>query len=87
MPTVFVVEDRQMEAEWIVEQIKHELKYGTSPEDICVLSRTSTPLGFVEGLLNKEKISYIKYGGRKFFEMNHIKDIMSFLRISVNSTH
>lgn len=85
MPTVVMVEDRQMEAEWIVEQIKHELKYGTAPEDICVLSRTSTPLGFVEGLLNKEKIPYIKYGGRKFFEMNHIKDIMSFLRISVNS--
>lgn len=84
MPQVVRSYDTTEEARFIKIKIKEQLKKGVKPNDICVLFRSSRSSNILEGILNQEKIPYVKYGGKKFFELEYVKDILSFFRIYVN---
>ena len=49
-----------------------------------VLSRSSYYLKSLEAVFIEKKIPYRKFGGRKFMESAHIKDVFSALRIVNN---
>lgn len=53
-------------------------------DEIAVLFRAGYQSYHVEVELNKIGLSFRKYGGIKFSEAAHIKDILSFLRVSQN---
>lgn len=57
---------------------------GYDLEDIAVLARTSNELNLLESCFVRDKIPYQKYGGIKFFEKAHIKDVMAFLKVLSN---
>ena len=72
------------EAEEIVRTIQ-ELKRNLIPlNEICVLFRNSYQCAYLESLILQNKIPYVKYGGTKFFDLEHIKDILAYLKILLN---
>lgn len=72
------------QAKFIVKTILELRDKGIKLNDIAVLFRSSFHSNELEIELNSRNIPYIKYGGLKFIETAHIKDIISFLRISKN---
>lgn len=86
LPTLHIFDDSKDEARHIAESIANNLDEGTSPSEIAVLYRSNFQSAYLELELSKHGVKYIKLGGRKFFEQSHIKDIISFLKISNGMT-
>ena len=81
---VYKLANDRYEIKFIVKKIKEFIKEGFKPADISILIRMSyLSRGFEEELL-KENISYQIVGGLKFYERAEIKDILAYLRFSIN---
>jgi DNA helicase-2/ATP-dependent DNA helicase PcrA len=68
----------------LVRRIKELLLQGSRPEDIAVLFRAGRDSFDLEGELKAERIPFVKYGGIRFVELAHIKDVMCHLRVVGN---
>jgi len=55
-------------------------------KDIAVLFRSGWHSNDLEIELASRNIPFVKYGGQKFVEAAHIKDILSYLRIAYNAS-
>lgn len=84
-PMVLKTWNQMEEADYIVESIKNYISMNIPLKEICVLSRSSQALCYIEMLLNKEQIPFQKYGGVKFFDKDHIQDILAFMKITMNN--
>ncbi len=56
----------------------------TELNDIAVLFRNGRDSFNLEIELNKKNIPFVKYGGQKFTEAAHIKDVLAHVRVLVN---
>lgn len=83
-PALICAKDTQMEADFICQKILELLDEGISLSDICVLARNARMSYNLEIELSKRAIPYQKFGGPKFMETAHIKDIVAHLRVLVN---
>ncbi|MDR1487869.1 MAG: ATP-dependent helicase [Deltaproteobacteria bacterium] len=83
-PVLSMTGDLQHEGQELVERILRLRQKGVELKDIAVLFRAGSHSFELEGQLTKHRIPYVKYGGRKFLEMSHIKDFLCFLRLSIN---
>lgn len=61
-----------------------ELQKKHGPEEVAVLFRAGYQSYGLEVALKRLGVSYKKYGGLKFNEAAHIKDVLSFLRLIEN---
>jgi DNA helicase-2/ATP-dependent DNA helicase PcrA len=68
----------------IYAQIKNWTRKGYQLGDIAILARTTGAFSLLETNLIRDKVNYQKYGGLKFLERSHIKDIMAFLKVLSN---
>ncbi len=84
LPKVYCVNDTKTEAEFVLNRIKAKHAEGVQYNDICVLYRNSFQSYELEVLLNKEGLDFEKYGGIRFLDRAHIKDILAFLKIYSN---
>lgn len=73
------------QTDYIIEQLQTHLKAGTKPQELCILVKYGFHALAIEARLLSNRIPYIKYGGLKFLEKSHIKDVLCFLRYAVNS--
>jgi DNA helicase-2/ATP-dependent DNA helicase PcrA len=80
-PKLIVKDDCYDEADYIIKKIS-ESEYDLS--DIAIICRSATQSYILEQKLNMLGIPYNKFGGLKFMEKVVIKDILAFLRLSVN---
>jgi DNA helicase-2/ATP-dependent DNA helicase PcrA len=71
-------------AEYVAEKIKEFYNDGTAFKDQAVLFRSGRIANFLQVELNKRNIPYQIFGGRKFNETAHVKDILSYLKIILN---
>lgn len=71
-------------AEFVLNRIKAKHAEGIPYNDICVLYRNSFQSYELEVLLNKAGLDFEKYGGIRFLDRAHIKDVLAFLRIYTN---
>lgn len=78
------VEDDQAQALYIVEQILAAREQGTALRRQAVLMRTSHHSDGLELELVRRNIPYVKYGGLKFLEAAHVKDVLAVLRWADN---
>ena len=62
-------------------QMNHQL----NPDSFCVLYRTNSQSRAIEDALRKKGIDYTIYGGISFYQRKEIKDILSYLRILINT--
>jgi len=72
------------EASWVARQTKHYIDQGTDPRDIAVLFRTNFQSRLLEEAFLQKMLPY-QVVGTKFFERKEIKDIMAYLRASLNT--
>ena len=83
-PALICARNTQMEADFICQRILELLDEDVSLSDICVLARNARMSYSLEIELSKRAIPYRKFGGPKFMETAHIKDVISHLRVLVN---
>ncbi|HKE93736.1 MAG TPA: ATP-dependent helicase [Povalibacter sp.] len=79
-PCYVTVEDDQTQALYIVEQILAAREQGTALRQQAVLMRSSHHSDVLELELIRRNIPYVKYGGLKFLEAAHVKDVLAVLR-------
>ena len=72
------------QSRFIVDKIMALADQGIPFSDIAVLFRAGFHAFDLEVELTREGISYVKYGGFKFMESAHIKDMLAYLRILCN---
>ena len=84
MPALICAKDTQMEADFICQRILELLDEDIELSDICVLARNSRMSFNLEIELSKRGIPFQKFGGPKFMETAHIKDIVAHLRVILN---
>ncbi len=84
VPALICAKNTQMEADFICQRILELLDEDVNLSDICVLARNARMSYALEIELSKRAIPYQKFGGPKFMETAHIKDIVSHLRVIIN---
>jgi len=83
-PRYVTVEDGDAEAEYVVESILANRELGTQLKEQAVLFRGSHHSDRLELELVRRNIPYVKYGGLKFLEAAHVKDLLSLLKWAEN---
>jgi DNA helicase-2/ATP-dependent DNA helicase PcrA len=83
-PFYVALDDAQAQAEYICGKILHTREVGGSLKRHAILFRSSHHSDVLEVELTKKNIPFVKYGGLKFLEAAHVKDIMSVLRWADN---
>ncbi len=84
VPALICAKNTQMEADFICQRILELLDEDISLSDICVLARNARMSYALEIELSKRAIPYQKFGGPKFMETAHVKDIIAHLRVIIN---
>jgi len=84
VPALICAKNTQMEADFICQRILELLDEDISLSDICVLTRNARMSYSLEIELSKRAIPFQKFGGSKFMETAHIKDIVAHLRVLIN---
>ncbi len=83
-PSLLFFKDAHEEAEWVAERIKIQRDEGIPLGQQCVLFRSqylSIPL---QAELSRRNIPFEVFGGLKFYETAHVKDVMSHLKVIAN---
>lgn len=83
-PILVTCQDEDEQAAYLVRQILEQREAGTDLRRQAVLFRTSHHSMTLEAELARCNIPFVKYGGLKFIEAAHIKDLLSFLRLAEN---
>ena len=79
-PWLIRPEDESGQSEFICEKIKELQLKGVPLKEIAVLFRASYHSFDLEVALTRLGISFVKYGGFKFIESAHVKDVLAHLR-------
>lgn len=73
-----------LEAKWIVDEIKSVLAKGEKPENIAILTRASHALNLIENKMTFAGIPYVLSGGRRFQDKAEVRDAMAYMRLASN---
>ena len=74
------------ESNFIVEKIQEHISSGGKRSDIALLYRSNFLSRRLEEELNSRSIPYRIFGGFRFFERAEVKDVIAYLRITVNTS-
>jgi DNA helicase-2/ATP-dependent DNA helicase PcrA len=83
-PELVSVRDEADQARYVVERILENREVGTSLKQQAVLFRTSHHSGPLEIELTRRNIPFVKFGGLKFLDTAHVKDLLGVLRFVEN---
>jgi DNA helicase-2/ATP-dependent DNA helicase PcrA len=83
-PLYVALDDAQAQAEYIAGKILQTREVGGSLRRHAVLFRSAHHSDVLEVEFLKRNIPFVKYGGLKFLEAAHVKDLMSVLRFADN---
>ncbi len=84
LPQLVVAENENMQSRFVVQKILELREQGIPLEEMAILFRSSFLSFDLEIELNKANISFRKFGGFKFIETAHVKDMISYLRVLDN---
>jgi DNA helicase-2/ATP-dependent DNA helicase PcrA len=84
MPWLVTTQDEQQQTRFVVERILELHEEGTPLREMAVLFRAGYMSADLEIELTSRKIPFEKWGGLKFLEAAHVKDVLAFLRILEN---
>lgn len=74
------------QSRFVVQCIRELHDHGIALREIAVLFRAGFHSFDLESELTRSNIAFVKYGGFKFLESLHIKDVLAHLRIVANAT-
>jgi DNA helicase-2/ATP-dependent DNA helicase PcrA len=81
---VRAVMDEREEADHVLRGIQAELARGTKADSMAIFYRVHAQSRTLEEALRRGNVPYQIIGGMKFFERAEVKDLLSYLRLSVN---
>ena len=84
IPVFIDCPDENSQSVFVAEKILELREAGVVLKDMAVLFRSGWHSNDLEIELASRNIPFAKYGGQKFVEAAHIKDLVSFLRIAYN---
>jgi DNA helicase II / ATP-dependent DNA helicase PcrA len=84
LPHLVTCQDESDQAEFLIREILRRREEGLDLRRQAVLYRTSHHSVLLEGELTRRNIPYVKFGGLKFLEAAHIKDLLAVLRLAEN---
>src|SRR5205823_9462571 len=80
LPRLVTVKDEADQACYVSERILVHRENGIALKSQAVLFRTSSHSALLELELGRRNIPFVKYGGLKFLDAAHVKDVLSLLR-------
>ncbi|CZT36677.1 ATP-dependent helicase [Rhizobium sp. 9140] len=83
-PKLVTVKDETDQAAYIVEQVLANRETGMTLKQQAVLFRSSNHSGPLEVELTRRNIPFVKFGGLKFLDSAHVKDMLAVLRFAQN---
>jgi len=84
LPQLIVASDEHTQSKFVVQKILELRESGIPLEEIAILFRSSFLSFDLEIELTKANIPFVKYGGYKFIETAHVKDVIAYLRVLEN---
>ncbi|MFZ1281228.1 MAG: ATP-dependent helicase, partial [Ignavibacteriaceae bacterium] len=84
LPNIVAASTENLQSIFIIEKILDLREEGVALKDIAVLFRSSFFSFDLELEFAKANVPFQKFGGMKFVETAHVKDVMAFLRIAIN---
>ena len=79
-----MVPDETDQARWVASRILEHREAGLALKSQAVLFRTSSHSAALELELTRRQIPFVKFGGLKFLEAAHVKDMLAILRFAQN---
>ncbi|GAC1483628.1 MAG: ATP-dependent helicase [Gemmatimonadaceae bacterium] len=83
-PWLVAARDEEQQTKFVVDRILELHEEGTPLAEIAVLFRAGYMSADLEIELTNRKVPFEKWGGLKFLEAAHVKDVLAFLRILEN---
>jgi DNA helicase-2/ATP-dependent DNA helicase PcrA len=84
LPELVSLRDEADQARYVVEQVLENREGGMALKQQAVLFRTSSHSGPLEIELTRRNIPFVKFGGLKFLDTAHVKDLLALLRFVEN---
>ncbi len=81
---IVLVPDEAEQARWVAGQVLQQREAGTRLTAQAVLFRASNHSAALELELARRNIPFVKFGGLKFLEAAHVKDLLAVLRFAQN---
>ncbi len=83
-PRIHTVQDDAAQAHGVADAVLQQRETGLALKRQAVLFRTSTHSAALELELVRRNVPFVKYGGLKFMEAAHVKDVLGVLRWADN---
>ncbi len=83
-PLLMTVRDETEQANYVCDKVLEEREAGTTLKQQAVLFRASHHSGPLEVELTRRNIPFVKFGGLKFLDSAHVKDVLAVLRFAEN---
>ena len=84
-PELIFCRDESAQATEVCERVLAARERGMELREQAVLSRTSHDTGLLELELTRRRVPYVKYGGLRYLEAAHVKDLIALLRLADNA--
>ena len=83
-PQLVLVQGEAEQAQWVTDRVLQQREEGLSLQSQAVLFRTASHSAALELELARRNIPFVKFGGLKFLEAAHVKDLLALLRFAQN---
>ena len=83
-PALVITADEADQARYVVERVLQNRETGVALKQQAVLFRAAHHSGQLEIELTRRNIPFVKYGGLKFLDTAHVKDVLALLRFAEN---
>ncbi len=84
LPQLVIAENENLQSRFVVQKVLELREQGIPLEEMAVLFRSSFHSFDLEIELAKANLPFVKYGGFKFVETAHVKDVIAHLRVLEN---
>ncbi|GAB3428355.1 ATP-dependent helicase [Massilia solisilvae] len=83
-PQLVLIPDEAEQARWVCNRVLEHREAGIALTQQAVLFRAASHSAALELELMRRNIPFVKFGGLKFLEASHIKDVLAVLRFAQN---
>jgi DNA helicase-2/ATP-dependent DNA helicase PcrA len=83
-PQLVLIPDEAEQARWVCSRILEQREEGVPLKSQAVLFRAASHSAALELELMRRNVPFVKFGGLKFLEASHIKDVLALLRFAQN---
>jgi DNA helicase-2/ATP-dependent DNA helicase PcrA len=84
-PRLVTLMDEDQQSDYLIKRILEHHEAGIALKRQAVLFRAAHHSDALEIELGRRGIPFVKYGGLKFLEAAHVKDVLSYLRVAENA--